>query len=477
MQRREYMTGLASAAGIVTVTPTGKAIQDNTGRGPPENTPGQGPPENTPPRQGDSVFELADQIDNVRCGVIGLGNRGSGMVSHYDSMYPERGEIKAICDLRKEAVDDTMDWFDENSEQDPDTYYGSENAYQDLCERDDIDVVFIHTHPQKHAEIAVYAMEQGSHAGVEVPAAITIEECWDLVDTAEKTQQQCIMLENVNYFQEEMWLLNMAQQGVFGDQLSYAKGGYIHHLIGNYFFNAYWNNWRARYHYNRKGDLYPTHGLGPIAHYMDILRGDRMEYIVAHDSPETRMTQAAAELPDDHEFAGATDWANGDMATSIIATNEGKQITLQHDVKTTRPYNRHNELAGNKAFHTGYPSELTINGEFTGQESGDDGYDQYADEYEHPLWEVAGDLAEEHGGHGGGDWLMVYRLFDAFNDGRPQDINVYEAATWSSVIPLSEISVEHGSAPVMFPNFTRGGWKKERDLQTMQFETIEEPGV
>lgn len=467
MQRRDFMK-LAGATGVLTVTPTGQVIasDENPGRGPPSN-----PPSHAPPRNGKSVFDLAEQIDNVRCGIVGLGGRGSLLAQHIDSMYPEKGEIRAICDIEKDAVQGMSSWFSNNSEQNPDEYYGNRNSYQELCERDDLDVVFNFTPWQIHAEISVYALEQGKHVGTEIPAAMTIEECWDLVMAAERNQKQCMMLENVNYFNEEMWVLNMVKQGVFGDELTYGMGGYIHDLIhAGVFFDddVSWNYFRDRAMLNNTGNHYPTHGLGPIAHYMDILRGDRLEYIVSHDSPETRMTQAAADLPPDHEFAGETNWAAGDMNTSIIRTAKDKQITLQEDFVTGREYSRHNQISGNAAFHDGFPSTLTVDGEFRAEQEGDSGYDAYREEYNHPLWESLGDLAEQYGGHGGGDWLMIYRFFDAFNDGRPLDQNVYEAATWSAVVPLTQISIEHDNAPVRFPDFTRGEWEQDRELEVMK---------
>lgn len=467
MDRRNYLRGLVGASGIVTVSQTGTAQEWN---GNPEN--GEGPPDETPPRKGESVIGLTDQIDTVNVGIIGLGNRGSSMTQLIDAMAPDKGVIKAICDIREERVNETLSWISEKgNNEEPATYSGSKNSWKKLVQRDDLDLVFIFTHHQAHTPMAEYAMKEGKHVAVEVPAATTIEECWTLVDTAEKTQKQCIMLENVCYFDNEMWVLNMVREGVFGDQLNYASGGYIHNLVSNYFFQAYWDDWRAKNHLQYKGDLYPTHGLGPIAFYMGLNRGDRMEYIASQESPESRMTQRAQELPEDHWAHGVDDWANGDTTRSEIVTNQDRQIHLQFDVKTNRGYSRKNELAGSDAYHEGFPSQLSVDGGGHGFVD-DETYDEYYEEHRHPLWVQMEEIAEEYGGHGGGDFLEIYRLFDAFNEGRPLDMDVYDAAAWSAVRPLSAISIEHDGKPVKFPNFTRGEWENERDLQVMDFDTI-----
>lgn len=463
MYRRKYLDGIINAAGVVTVSQSGIVQEWND----------QKPPNKIPPRKGKSVMELTvGPINPVKVGIIGLGNRGTAMTELIDVMAPDKGVIKAICDIQEEAVEDILSWIEEKGNNEaPDTYSGSKNSWKKLVQRDDLDLVFVFTHHQTHTPMAEYAMKKGKQVAVEIPAATTIGECWTLVDTAEQMQKQCIMLENVCYFDEEMWVLNMVREGVFGDQLNYASGGYIHDLVTNSFFQTNWNDWRAKNHLQFKGDLYPTHGLGPIAFYMRLNRGDRMEYIASQESPESRMTQRAQELPEDHWAHGIDDWANGDTTRSEIMTSQGRQIHLQFDVKTNRGYSRKNELAGVDAYHEGFPSKLALNSEGHGFVD-DDTYDDYFDKYRHPLWVQMEDIAEKYGGHGGGDFLEIYRLFDAFNNGYPLDMDVYDAAAWSAVRPLSAISIEHGGKPVRFPNFTRGKWQDERELQIMDFDTI-----
>lgn len=467
MQRRKYLKGLAGAGGIVTVTRTGQAREHDLDHWEEEEEEEE---------EEDSVMGLTvDPIQPVKVGIIGLGNRGSLMTQLIDAMAPDKGVIKAICDLREEPVQDTLAWINEKgNNENPDTYSGSKSSWKKLVQRDDLDLVFIFTPHKMHVPMAESAMKEDKHVAVEVPAATTIEECWTLVDTAEKMQKNCMMLENVCYFDNPLWVLNMERNGVFGDQLNFASGAYRHNLVENYFFQAYWNDWRSRYHLEYEGDLYPTHGLGPIAFYMGINRGDRLEYIASQESPESRLTQRAQELDKDHWAYGIDDWANGDTTRSEILTNQDRQIHLQFDVKTNRGYSLMNELAGSDAYHEGYPSKLAVDSEGHGFVD-DATYEQYREKYRHPLWEEMGEIAEEHGGHGGGDFLEIYRIFDAFNDGRPLDMDVYDAAAWSAVRPLSRISINHGGKPVEFPDFTRGKWREERKLPVMEYEPSPDP--
>lgn len=490
--RRQYLAGTASAAGLITVTPTGKAHEHG------EDEPPDCPPE-TPPREGDCVMDLeADPIETVGVGVIGLGNRGPGMTTTLADINEDgepNCEITAVCDVVEDRVQDIASTLQDDYGMDPATYSAGvsedewegeeefreddldemvDSRWRELTERDDVDLVSIHTHHRSHAQMAEYAMDQGKHVATAVPAATTIKECWDLVQASERNQVHCHQNENYNYRPEEMWVLNMVQEGVFGE-ISYAKSGYIHNLVGTFFMGAYGPpiNWRSRMHMEEKGDTYPTHGIGPVAWYLDLLRGDRMETLVAMESPETGLSEYAQnELDPEDEFYGRTDWENGDTTRSLIKTAKGRHIENQLDVKTRRHTSglSNNILAGSGAFHestTHNGSSLSIGNEGYDVED-DETYDEYRDEYEHPIWEEIGDQAEGHG-HDGGDYIMGYRLIDALNKGRPVDQNVYDAAHWCAIRPLSRISIEHGNQPVKFPDFTRGEWEKDRELPANEY--------
>lgn len=419
------------------------------------------------PGKGTSVIGLAvPPLQQVKLGIIGLGNRGSGMTRLVNALCPEKAVITAICDIEEEKVTRTLDFLKKEG-QDPATYTGTEDAWKELVARDDIDLVLVFTHWDLHVPMCVESMQQGKHVAVEVPAAYTIEDCWKLVNTAEETQKNCMMLENVCYGGEELWILNMVKEGIFGT-LTYAEAAYIHNLRPGYLFNdAYYNKWRIRHHVKRDGNLYPTHGLGPVAQYMGIDRTDRFEYMVSMSSIQASLTEHSKTVDPGNEFYNRTDFKHGDMNSSLIRTAKGRSILLQHDVVTPRPYSRINALAGTKAFHEGYPSRLSIEGKGHGWLDEEE-YNAYREKYQHPIWDSLKDPIEKYGGHGGMDFVEIYRLIDNLNKGLPLDMDVYDAASWSVVGAISEISVELGSVPVKFPDFTRGRWEEQRELGILE---------
>lgn len=420
------------------------------------------------PAQGESVIGLrVNAIPQVRVGIIGLGNRGSGITRLVDAVYPDKARITALCDVRKEKVDAAMASLKENGQK-PATYSGNLDGWKEMVRRDDIDLVIICTPWELHTPMAVEAMRQGKHVAVEVPAALTIEECWQLVDTAEQTQRNCMMMENVCYGDEELWVLNMAKQGVFGE-LTYGEAAYIHDLRNQLFSETYYyKQWRVRHHETHDGNLYPTHGLGPVAQYMDIDRGDRFDHLVSMSTKQANLSAYTQRLDALNEFYNKRNFKHGDMNSSLIRTHLGRTILVQHDVVTPRPYSRINALAGTKGYHEGYPSRLAIDGsshEWLKEEE----YKAYRERYRHPIWDKLKGGIEKYGGHGGMDFVMIYRLIDCLNHGWPLDMDVYDAASWSAVTPLSGISVDLGSIPVKFPDFTRGRWEKERSLGIFEF--------
>jgi len=299
---------------------------------------------------------------------------------------------------------------------------------------------------------------------VEVPAAMTVAECWDLVNTAEQTRRHCMMLENCCYDFFEMATLNMAQQGLFGDVM-HAEGAYIHDLRSyNYDTTAtgYKNMWRLKAQKEEAGNPYPTHGLGPVAQILNIHRGDRMATLVSMSNAQKGMHLYAAE----HGIAGE-DTARidmGDMNTTLIRTAKGKTIMIQHDVTSPRPYNRIHMVSGTKGFAQKYPLTgiaLEPNAhEFVSQQT----LDSLLKVYEHPFCKEIGEKARQVGGHGGMDFIMDYRLIHCLKNGLPLDMDVYDAAEWSCLVELTDYSVRNGSVPVQIPDFTRGEWDKLQGL-------------
>ena len=400
-------------------------------------------------------------IEEVKVAFIGLGNRGPGHLKHVNALYP-KAKITAICDIRKSQTDQALEILKKHKNK-PAVYTGTADAWKEMVQRDDIDLVIISTPWNDHVPMSVYCMEQGKHVAVEVPAAVTLEGCWKLVDAAETSQLNCMMMENVCYGDEELWILNMVDKGIFGT-LTYAEAAYIHELRESMFSKTgYYNQWRIRHHLQKDGNLYPTHGLGPVAQYLGIERGDRFDHLVSMSSLEAALSEHSVTVESDNEFFNRTDFMHGDMNNTLIKTAKGRTILVQHDVVTPRPYSRINALAGTKAYHEGYPSRLSMSSVAGGHHWLDEGkYKEMKEKYQHPIWEKLKDEIARHGGHGGMDFVQIYRLIDCLNRGLPLDMDVYDGADWSVVTPLSKISVELGNVPVKFPDFTRGKWQGAR---------------
>ena len=420
---------------------------------------------NRPNDQKDAIELKSDPIDTVRIGFIGLGMRGSGAVKRYT--YLNNVKIVALCDVVPENVTRSQKTLTDNNLPKADEYTG-ENDWKKICERDDIDLIYVCTHWDLHTPIAIYAMEQGKHVALEVPASLTVDECWQLVNTAEKTRKHCIQLENCIYDFFEITTLNMAQQGLFGE-IVHAEGAYIHDLRWlNFDENGYWDMWRLKHLEKYDGNTYPTHGLGPISHALNIHRGDKMNFIVSMSSNQFGMTAYAKEkFGEDSDYAKRK-YTKGDMNTSLIKTEKGKTIMLQHDVTSPRPYSRLHTISGTKGFVQKYPQKgiaLEPNAHsFLPQ----DKLDSILNLYQHPIVKDIVEKAKEVGGHGGMDFIMDYRLIYCLNNGLPLDQDVYDAAEWSSIIELSRKSVENNSKPIQIPDFTRGSWKKVTKVKYYQ---------
>lgn len=415
------------------------------------------------PEGQEDVLELrTEPLDTVRMAIIGLGMRGTEAVKRYT--YLDGAKIVAICDVVEQNVKQSQEILIKAGKPRADEYYG-EFDWKKICERADIDLVYVCTHWDLHTPIAVYAMEQGKHAAVEVPAAITLEECWQLVNTSERTRRHCIQLENCNYDFFEMATLNMAQQGLFGE-IVHTEGAYIHDLRWLNFDenNGYWNMWRLKHLEKEDGNTYPTHGLGPICHVLNIHRGDRMDYLVSVSSNQFGMTAYARDKFGEESGYAQKDYAKGDMNTSIIRTHKGKTIMLQHDVTSPRPYSRIHMISGTKGFAQKYPIKgiaLEPEGHHFLDASA---MDSLLKVYEHPIVKEVGEKAREVGGHGGMDFIMDYRLIYCLQKGLPLDQDVYDAAEWSSIIELSRISAANEGMPVKIPDFTRGRWSKLKSV-------------
>jgi len=398
----------------------------------------------------------APGIDTVRIGFIGLGSRGPGHVRNMSLL--EGVDIRALCDIVPEEVEKTRKRIESTGFK-PALYSGDAEAWKKLCDRDDIDLVYICTPWNLHTPMAVYAMEQGKHVAIEVPAANTLDECWQLVETSERTRKHCMMMENCCYDFFELLTLNMARQGFFGD-IVHCEGAYIHNLLGsNFNKNAYWNMWRLRENASRRGNLYPTHGLGPVCQVMDINRGDKMDYLVSVMSKDFIMNEVAKKRASDDGFFNefVDNPYRGNMTTTTILTNKGRTIMIQHDVTSPNVYSRIHKISGTLAAALKYPlpAKISIGDRWVSEEE----FKSLEEKYAPAIVKKVGELAKEVGGHGGMDFLEDWRLIDCLRNGLPIDQDVYDAALWSSVAPLSELSVASKSGSVDVPDFTGGSWK------------------
>lgn len=402
----------------------------------------------------------APKLDVVRIGFIGLGNRGSGAITRVNRI--DGVQTTAICDIRPEKAKAGANALKKMNIE-PVVYTEKEEAWKEMCQRDDIDLIYICTPWYLHTPMAVYAMKQGKHVAIEVPAATTLDECWQLVETSEKTKKHCMMLENCCYDFFELLTLNMARQGYFGELL-HVEGAYIHDLLSaNFKQNQYYDNWRLKANL-RNGNLYPTHGLGPICQLLNINRGDQMDYLVSMQSNDFSMHNMAVELSEkDPYYKTFVDKTfRGNMNTTTIKTHKGKTIMVQHDVSSPRPYSRIHLLSGTNGVAMKYPEPRISDHHHEWVKP-----DQMAElekKYAPPIVAKIGELAKQIGGHGGMDFMMDWRLIDCLRNGLPLDQDVYDAAAWSSIVPLSEMSVNNRSKSIDIPDFTRGSWKSNAPL-------------
>lgn len=410
----------------------------------------------------------APKIDTVRIGYIGLGNRGGGAIERIKKL--ENVQVKALCDIRTEKAEQAKKTF-EGSGHNPKVYSGTADAWKQMCEQEDLDLIYICTPWSLHAPMAIYAMEHGKHAAVEIPVATTVDDCWKLVQTSEKTKKHCMMLENCCYDFFELLTLNMARQGFFGE-IVHAEGAYIHDIYDSFFDKSKrFDLWRLKEN-QRNGNLYPTHGLGPVAQIMDINRGDKMDYLVSMASNDfmlqARAENLAAEDPEFKQFKGKT--FRGNMNTTTIRTAKGKTIMLQHDVTSPRVYSRLHTISGTKGSAQKYPLPEGPAGSPEGRIAQGHEWIKEAEfkaleqKYQPEIVKRIGELAKKVGGHGGMDFLMDWRLIDCLRNGLPLDQDVYDAASWSVISPLSEWSVAHRSNSIDIPDFTSGAWKTNKPV-------------
>lgn len=422
-----------------------------------------------PAGQQTAIGLTAEPIETVRVGFAGLGMRGPAAVTRFT--YIPGTSIVALCDYEEERAAACQERLTSRGLPEAAIYSGEE-GYKEMCERDDIDLIYIATDWAHHFPIATYAMQHGKHVAIEVPAAMNLSQCWQLIDLSEQTRKHCVMLENCCYDWFEMNTLHMAQEGVFGEILR-VEGAYIHGL--DPYWDQYWCDpadtdslhWRLKYNMEHRGDVYATHGLGPVAQLLNIHRGDRMTTLVAMDTKSVH----GKEMVEKKTGKPCDNFRNGDHTTTLIRTEQGKVIEVQHNVMNPQPYNRLYKLIATKGYATKYPVEhYAVSGEqlegfkevedLSGHEFlSEEDHEALVNMYTHPILKTYGELAKEVGGHGGMDFIMDSRLVYCLQHGLPMDIDVYDLAEWCCLAELGELSMDHNSAAVTVPDFTRGHWQ------------------
>lgn len=408
----------------------------------------------------------------VRVAFVGLGMRGPGAVERFSHIPGV--EVVALCDYEPERAERCQQILRKAGLKPADVYSGPD-GYKEVCARPDVDLVYVATDWDHHFPVAKTALESGKNTAIEVPSAMNLEQCWELINLSEKNRKHCMILENCCYDWFELRALNMAQQGVFGEVLR-AQGAYIHNLDD--FWGAYWSNpendpdklgWRMKYNKENRGDVYATHGLGPVAQVMDIHRGDRFTTLTAMDTKSVH----GKEYVEKKTGKKCDDYRNGDHTTTLMRTANGKVVEIQHNVMNPQPYNRLYQLTGTKGFANKYPVEgFAIDAaqlKATGNTPKVDDLSSHGfmpaaekkaleEKYEHPIIKKYGAMAQKVGGHGGMDFFMDARMVYCLQNGLPLDMDVYDLAEWCSLAELGSLSMDNNSAAVAFPDFTRGHW-------------------
>jgi len=422
-----------------------------------ERVPGdQAPPIGVP----EPALLAAPPMERVRMGFVGVGHQGTEHVKNF--LRIEGADVVAVCDLLPAHVERARKLVTDAGRPAPAGYSGGPHEFRRMIDQEQLDLVFTATPWEWHAPVMLYAMRNGKHAATEVPMGVSVEEMWELVEAAEKHRRHCVMMENCCYDRAEMMILNMARQGLFGELL-HAECGYLHDLRRLKLTDFYVNRWRVKHAITRNGDLYPTHGVGPVAQWLNVNRGNQFDYLVSMSGPSRGLNLWAAEHigPDSPEARQR--YALGDVVNTLIRTTAGQTVLVTHDTHSPRPYSRRIVLQGTRGIVQKYPDPARIHVEGRSKEHAWEPLADYAAEFEHPVWKALEERAKG-AGHGGMDYIEDYRLIQCLRAGTPTDMDVYDGAAWSAVGFLSEQSVARRSRPVDFPDFTRGAWRRRPPL-------------
>ncbi|WP_181776882.1 Gfo/Idh/MocA family protein [Amycolatopsis pittospori] len=444
---RRTLFGGALAAGALAAMPASAEAAETTGA---ESSPRR-------PGQRSMIGVPFERHATVRIGLIGLGNRGMSMIGGWSAV--PGAVVTAVCDIRAERAKAAADKLAADGRPRPAEYGGSADAYKKMLSRTDIDLVYIATPWEFHYPQGKAALLSGKHVGVELPIATELDQLWDLVNTSESTRKHLFLAENCSYGRNELAILKMAHEGVFGE-VTNGHGGYLHDLRELLFSDTYYTDaWRRKWHTRSTASFYPMHGLAPIAACMDVNRGDRFATLRATATePKGLADYRERHMPPGHPSWKET-YINGDLVSCLIETEQGRIIRAEHDVSSPRPYSRINSLAGSRGIVEDYPERIYVEPDHSGHAWKD--FKPYRERHDHWLWKKLKD-DPNLGGHGGMDYVLQWRIVQQMRAGLVPDIDVYDSATWCSPVPLSVVSLARGGKPVAVPDFTRGGWSKAR---------------
>lgn len=424
-----------------------------------ERADAEAPPAPVAPGSAGDALLAAPPMESVRMGFVGVGHQGTSHVENF--LRIDGVEIRAVCDLLPAHVERAVKKVTDAGKPAPTGYSRGPRDFERMIDREELDLVFVATPWEWHAPVLLYAMKNGKHAATEVPMGVSVEEMWALVETAEKTRRHCVMMENCCYDRAEMMILNMARQQLLGD-LIHAECGYLHDLREYKLTDYYVDRWRVKHSITRNGDLYPTHGIGPVAQWMNVNRGNQFDYLVSMTSPAKGLARWAVEHIGPDSAEARQRYALGDVASTLIRTKAGQTILVTHDTNSPRPYSRRILLQGTKGLVQKYPTPQ-VHVEGRGKPHAWEPLASYQAEFEHPVWRALEERSRG-AGHGGMDYIEDFRLIQCLRTGTPTDMDVYDGAAWSAVGFLSEQSVANRSRPVDFPDFTRGAWQRRPAL-------------
>ena len=412
--------------------------------------------------------------NKLQIGVIGTGLRGQWMTKLF--LNRKDVDIPVICDIDDRMIDMVLKVFEKQNRPIPKIYNNGPEDFRNMLAKEDLDGVYIATPWEWHHPMCISAMENNTHVGTEVPAALTVNECWDLVDTSERTGSFCMIMENVNYRRDIMAVLNMVRDGLFGE-LIHCQGGYQHDLrhvkfndgkgpygggveFGEKGFSE--ARWRTQHSVDRNADLYPTHGLGPISPMLNINRGNRMMHLTSTSSQSRGLNKYIIDNGGTNHPNAKIKFKLGDIVTTVIKCANGQTIMLSHDTNSPRPYSLNFRVQGTQGIWMKDNKSIYLEG-ISPQSHKWESDEKYLEKYDHPLWKKFENQASGSG-HGGMDFFIARAFVEALKNNQSPVIDVYDAVSMSVIVPLSEKSIELNSASVKIPDFTRGKWKSNQPI-------------